>query len=159
VRTLLELAARPDLDDVHIRVDSERLERAMKTPDEILFQVPLLALTLLVIARATKGELLTADMTTWACATLAWHFRGIRDARKRMDWSLALRRRCADALVFLENRGLVSVRETPERRITASADGFAFLRKALKETTELGTLVRALDRAHRAAEQAGLDLP
>ncbi len=159
MRTIAELAARAREVDVHLQVDSERLERVMKTPDEILFQVPLLALTLLVIARATKGELRTADMTTWACATLVWHFRGIRDARRRMDWSLALRRRCADALVFLEARGLAAVRETPERRIAASAQGLAFLRTSRKEATELGTLVRALDRAHRAAEQAGLDLP
>lgn len=158
MRTLKELAEFARGRDVRVRVNSEGLERAAKTPDEILFQVPILALTLLVLARAKKGELLTSEMTTWTCATLARHFRDARDGRRRVDWSFALRRRCADALVFLENRGLVTVLEAPQRRVKASASGLDFLRKALKATSELGVLVRALDRAHRAVGQTGLEL-
>jgi len=158
MRTLKELAEFARSRDVRVRVDPEGLERAAKTPDDILFQVPLIALTLLVLARARKGKLLTSEMTTWAFATLARHLRDVRDGRRRVDWSFALRRRCADALVFLENRGLVTVLETPQRHVKASASGLVFLTNAVKDTSDLGVLVRALNRAHRAVEQMGLEL-
>ncbi len=143
---------------VHLRIDPEQLDRAARAGGGGLFHVPLLALCILVVARAKKGELATADLVAWTGATLSRYFSGIQAARRKLEWSLQHRRRCADALVFLENVRLINVQETPHRTVHCSHQGLDFARKLLRQPDEVGVLVRGLDRSYRAVELKGLEL-
>lgn len=158
MKTLSEIAAAATSSNVRLRLDPHELTRASRDTAEGLFQIPLLALTILVIARARTSGLPTTDVTTWTLATLVRHFDALRVVRGRIQWSVALRRRCADALVFLENVGLASVQEVPVRTLSISGEGRDFVGRLSRNADELGVLVRELERAHHAVEQSGLEL-
>jgi hypothetical protein len=158
VRSLDEIAAEATDARVRLLINTDALKRVSETTVDGLFHTPLLALTILVIARARKSGLPTSDVATWTLAALVKHFGALRLARARIQWSVLLRRRCADALVFLENVGLASVHEAPVRTVIISMNGRAFLGKVLRDAGEIGVLVRQLERAHRAVEQGGLEL-
>lgn len=144
--------------NVHLQVNSENLDRAARSGGASLFHIPLLALCILVIARKKQGEFLTADLAAWSGATLSRHFSGIEAARRKLEWSIEHRRRCADALVFLENIELVTVQETPHRSVRCTDKGLDFIRKLFPLQDEVGVLARGLDRSYRAVEKRGLEL-
>jgi hypothetical protein len=102
--------------------------------------------------------LATSDVSTWTLATLVHHCDALRIARGRIQWSVLLRRRCADALVFLENVELVTIRSTPSRTVTLTDTGRHFIARLRGRADEAGVLVRQLDRAHHAVEQGGFQL-
>jgi len=158
MKSLDEIASQATEANVTLRVDTDALSRVSGTTIEGLFHVPLLALTILVIARARRSGLPTRDLATWTVGTLVKHFEALRLARGRIQWSVVLRRRCADALVFLENVGLAGVREVPMRTVYISTSGRDFILKLARAADEAGVLVRQLERAHHAVEQGGLEL-
>ena len=158
MKLLTEIAAEATEAHVRLRVNTDALSRVSGATVDGLFHTPILALTILVIARARRAGLPTTDLATWTLGTLVKHFDALRLARSRIQWSVLLRRRCADALVFLENVGLASVQEAPVRTVHISANGRDFIGKVLRSTDEIGVLVRRLERAHRAVEQRGLEL-
>ncbi len=143
---------------LHLRVDSEHLDRVARLGNEGLFHVPLLALCILIVARAKKGTLATADLAAWTGATLGRHFSSIEAAHRKLEWSLQHRRRCADALVFLENVQLVVVEEKPHRCVRCTDKGLEFVRSVLGRADEVGFVSRGLIRAYRAVEHHGLEL-
>jgi hypothetical protein len=158
MRTLDEIAAEATNANVRLKVNTDALARASETAIDGLFHTPLLALTTLVIARARKSGLPTSDIATWTLGTLVRHFEALRLARTRIQWSVLLRRRCADALVFLENVGLAGVHEAPARTVHITVNGRGFINNLARGADEIGVLVRQLERAHRAVEQGGLEL-
>ncbi len=115
-------------------------------------------MTILIISRAKKSGLLTKDMATWTLGTLVKHFEALRIARGRIQWSVLLRRRCADALVFLEDAGLAGVHETAGPHDSLNRPGREFVGKLSRSSDEVGVLVRQLERAYRAVDQGGLEL-
>jgi hypothetical protein len=158
MKALDQLAAEATEVKARLRLDSEALTRAAGMTVDGLFYTPLLALTILIISRAKKSGLLTKDMATWTLGTLVKHFEALRIARGRIQWSVLLRRRCADALVFLEDAGLAGVHETPDRTIHLTVPGREFVGKLSRSSDEVGVLVRQLERAYRAVDQGGLEL-
>jgi len=158
MKSLSEIASEATKANVRLSVNTNALARVSGATIDGLFQTPLLALTILVVARDRRSGLPTTDLATWTLGTLVKHFEALRIARGRIQWSGLLRRRCADALVFLENVGLASVRETPFRTVHISANGRAFVLNLIRGAGEEGVLVRQLHRAHRAVQQGGLEL-
>ena len=158
MKSLEEIAREATAAQVRLRIDTATLNRVSSVSVDGLFHTPLLAMTILVVARARKGGLPTVDIATWTLGTLSKHFDALRLARGRIQWSVLLRRRCADALVFLENVGLAGVHENPVRTVHITASGRAYLGKISRGTDEVGVLVRQLGRAYRAVEQGGLAL-
>jgi hypothetical protein len=158
MKSLEEIAAAATEANVRLRINTDALARVSGATIDGLFHTPLLALTILVIAQARRSGLPTSDIATWTLGTLVKHFEALRLARGRIQWSVLLRRRCADALVFLENVGLAGVRELPQRTAMITLDGRAFIGKLSRAADETGVLVRQLERAHRAVEQGGLEL-
>jgi hypothetical protein len=158
VKTLDQVAAEATEANVRLRIDTDALTRAAGTTVDGFFYTPLLALTVLVIIRGRKSGLPTSDIATWALGTLVKHFETLRLARGRIQWSVVLRRRCADAVVFLENVGLAGVHEAPTRTVHITLQGREFVGKLARGADETGVLLRQLERAHRAVEQGGLEL-
>ncbi len=158
MRTLEEITAEATTANVQLRLNMQGLSRAASAGVEGLFHAPLLALTILVIAKARRNGVPTSDVATWALGTLMRKFADLRFVRTDIQWSVPLRRRCAEALVFLENVGLAIVKEAPTRTIYIADSGKTLVRKLTLSADESGVLVRELERAYRAVDQGGLEL-
>lgn len=158
MRRLDEFAEEARKVGLQLRVDTDHLDRVARLASDGLFHVPLLAFCILVITRARKGGLETADLAAWTGAALGHHFSSIQAAHRKLEWSIQHRKRCADALVFLENVALVIVEEKPSRTVRCTTGGLDVVRKLLRRPDEVGVLARGLDRAHRAVEHHGLEL-
>lgn len=141
---------------LHLQVNADRLSRVALQADNGLFQVPLLAICVLVVARARREGLPTADVAVWTGATLTRHFSRDESSRLNLDWSLQHRKRTADALVFLENLEFIAMNEVPNRRITCTTAGLAFAAKLMRQPDEVGMLARGLLRSYTAVEHRGL---
>tara|TARA_R110002096_G_scaffold436021_1_gene665244 strand:- start:117102 stop:117569 length:468 start_codon:yes stop_codon:yes gene_type:complete len=113
---------------------------------DALFHLPILALSLLVVVSAKARAVHTAELSSWTGALLSQHFGGLRVAARKLEWSVTLRARCADALVFLEEAEFVDV-VGERRRIEATQKGKDFIQKAKRDTGEVGILIRALIHA------------
>ena len=158
MKSLDQIVAEVTAAHVRFKINTDALIRVSGTNPNELFHTPLLALTILTITRARKAGLPTSDLATWTLGTLSKHFEGFLAARGRIQWSVPLRRRCADALVFLENVGLAEVRQVPLRTVYISMAGRGFISKLARTADECGVLVRQLERAYHAVEQGGLEL-
>lgn len=151
------LAATRDA-DIRLRVSTEHLDRVARHSPDGMFHVPLLALCILVVAQQQDGKLATADLAAWTGATLGRHFSNIQAAHRKLDWSIAHRRRCAEALVFLENVGLAGVQGDSERNVRCLPTGTALLADLSKRPGEAGVLISGLRRASVAVAHHGLEL-
>ena len=123
-----------------------------RAPESIdaLFHLPLLALAVMVIARRTPFQ--TFAMGRSAALLLAEHFSALRRSPHGLQTSLTLRRRCADALAFLEAAGLVTVSADGRRDVALSPAGRQHLDKMSRDRTELGLFVRQLRVSHERAK-------
>ena len=144
--------------DIRLVVNSSGLNRALTSSIDTVFHVPLLALCILVVTRGEKGALATSDIAVWTAATLSRYFSTMTESRRRLEWALPHRRRCADALVFLESVQLLRVEERPDRQIECTPEGMTFVREMLARQDEVGFFCRGLDRAYRAVEHHGIRL-
>lgn len=115
--------------------------RAPETMDA-LFHIPLLALAIMVIAR--KGSFRTAVLGTQVAMLLVEQFVALRRMPHGLGTSLTLRRRCADALAFLETIGMVSVSQDDERNVSLTQIGKEQLDRGSRDSGDLGLLVRQL---------------
>lgn len=68
---------------------------------------------------------------------------------------MTLRRRCADALAFLEITCLVKVSEDDARNVSLTDIGRRHLQKAFRDKGDLGLLVRQLRTNHERAKARG----
>jgi len=128
----------------NIRLPATRESTAGRAPERIdaLFHLPLLALAVMVIAR--KREFKTILLGRNVALLLTEYFTALRHTPHALETSLTLRRRCADALAFLEAAGLVLVSPDRLRVVTLSGGGKSHLDRAARDSTDLGLLVRQL---------------
>ena len=113
---------------------------------DALFHLPLLALITMVIARRKPFRTMTLGRDV--ASLLVEHFSALRRSPHSLETSLTLRRRCADALAFLEAAGLVVVSDDSQRIVSLSEEGKKRYNGALADRTDLGLLVRQL-RIHQ----------
>lgn len=109
---------------------------------DALFHLPLLALVVMVIA--TRTTLSTVLLGRKVALLLVEHFSALRRSPHGLETSLALRRRCADALAYLEAAELVTVSNDPKREITLTRIGKNRLEVASCDASDLGLLIRQL---------------
>ena len=124
---------------------------------EVLFHTPLLSLTILCISASVKKPFASIEVSNWTGSILSQTFWGPKAANRKLEWSLTLRKRCADAMVFLETMELITV-EGDNRLIKLSDKGKEFCRKGLKREDEFGQLVRGIRRATLDTEIKGFTL-
>jgi hypothetical protein len=128
----------------NLRLPAARESTAGRAPERIdaLFHLPLLALAVMVIARRKPFK---TTVLGWNVALLLTeHFTALRHTPHALETSLTLRRRCADALAFLEAAGLAAVTPDRLRTVTLSDAGKTHLDRATRDSTDLGLLVRQL---------------
>jgi len=115
-----------------------------RAPERIdaLFHLPLLALAIMVIAR--RKPFMTTVLGSNVALLLTEHFTALKHTPHALETSLTLRRRCADALAFLEAAGLVAITADRLRTVTLSGEGKINLDRATRDATDLGLLVRQL---------------
>src|SRR5580658_9467190 len=124
----------------NLRLPAARESTAGRAPERIdaLFHLPLLALAVMVIARRKPFK---TTVLGWNVALLLTeHFTALRHTPHALETSLTLRRRCADALAFLEAAGLVAVSADRLRTVTLSSEGKTNLDRATRDATDLGLL-------------------
>jgi len=109
---------------------------------DALFHLPLLALAAMVIARRTPFQTLSLGRNV--AMLLVEHFRALRGSPHALETSLTLRRRCAEALAFLEAAGLVAVSNNPQRVVMLTPAGKSHIDRASRDAGDLGLLVRQL---------------
>jgi hypothetical protein len=152
VDAFLELMSSND-----IRLSVSAHDAVLVRPPEkadALFHLPLLALAVMVIARHAAFRTIALGRTV--AALLVEHFSGLRTSPHGLETSITLRRRCADALAFLEAAGLTAVTDDSLRFVSLTASGKDRLDLALRDTTDLGMFVRQLRRSHvRALVRSG----
>ena len=115
--------------------------RAPETMDA-LFYMPLLALTVMVIARRTPFR--TVALGRSVAMLLVENFSALSHSTHGLETSITLRRRCADALAFLEASRLVMVSDDGERTVTLTDLGRKRFDNCLRDPSDLGLLVRQL---------------
>ena len=111
---------------------------------DALFHLPLLALAVLVIARKTPFR--TVALGRKVALVLVEHFKALQRSPHGLETSLTLRRRCADALAFLEAANLVSVSKDSRREVTLTTEGRKHLDRGARDASDLGLLIRELTR-------------
>lgn len=156
MRTLDEIAQEAVERGVRLAMDRDSLDRAVRNVPEGLFHVPLISLVILVILQERRGGLQLSDVSTWTLATLLRHSQASGAAKFRNAWSLQVRKRCAEAIVFLENRNFVVVDNRGSRFVSLAPDGREFIRTLFRAPSEAGMLARSLRREYSAVEQVGL---
>jgi hypothetical protein len=134
VDAFLESVASPDLRLPRAAADAAT-RRAPETMDA-LFHLPLLALAVLVIARRMPFR--TFALGRNVALLFVEHFAALRRSPHGLGTSLTLRRRCADALAFLEAAGLVEVSSDSRREVTLSRGGKTQYDRAVRAANDLG---------------------
>jgi hypothetical protein len=99
----------------------------------------------MVIARRTPFR--TVSLGRHVAALLVENFAALRRAPNGVETSLTLRRRCADALAFLEVVGLVAISQDGQRTVKLTRSGKEHLDQSGRASTDLGLLVRQLKTA------------
>ncbi len=136
--------------DLRVPLAHDRRNRLAPETVDALFAMPLLALTILVTAR--KRPFQTMHLGRIVSSALTDLFIALRRSVHSLESSLTLRRRCAEALAFLESARLVSVSEDEKRVVRLTDAGRMKLDRSLRDATDLGLLVRrlgiALERGH-----------
>jgi hypothetical protein len=115
--------------------------RAPETIDA-LFHLPLLALAVMVIAR--REPFVTVVLGRRVAMLLVERFEALRRSPHRLESSLTLCRRCADALAFLETLGLATISSDRQRTVTLTDAGKKHLDRGGHDPSDLGLLIRQL---------------
>jgi hypothetical protein len=109
---------------------------------DALFHLPLLALVTMVVA--AKTPLTTTSVGSKVALLLIEQFGALRRSPHSLEISLTLRRRCADALAFLEAANLVVISSDTKRTVTLTKSGKEGIARARRDSSDLGFLVRQL---------------
>lgn len=150
-----------DLDDFialvsgkNVRLHVESVGAPLRIPGKVdaIFHLPLLSVAIIVAVK--MGQVHSFSVGRCVARLLVEHFGQLRTASNILEWSITLRRRCAEALAFLEATSLVRFDET-SRRIDLSAEGKALLARGLRNRNDVGQLVRGLVRSQSRVIQRG----
>lgn len=129
-----------------------------RAPESIdaLFHIPLLALAIMVISR--RSPFRTVLLGRQVGMLLVEHFAALRKTSDCLETSLTLRKRCADALAFLEAFRLVDVSHDSQRIVTLTKIGKNHIERQSRNTSDLGLLVRQLNNSQgRVSARVGAD--
>ncbi|MHB1766188.1 MAG: hypothetical protein ACYCS1_11870 [Gammaproteobacteria bacterium] len=140
IDTFLGSIAHTDM-RLSVPASSKAPNRAPEAMDA-LFHLPLLALVVMIVGR--RNPFRTVFLGRHVATLLVEHFTALRHALQTLETSITLRRRCADALAFLEAARLVAISKDQQRITSLTEEGKHHLDRAARDGTDLGLLVRQL---------------
>ena len=131
---------------IELSFDNAGSSPPARLSNEALFHLPLLAITILVLAkdkRKTKANQI--GQLVGECFERL--FTGFKGSSQHLGWSANLRVRTVRALTFLEAAGLVDV---GVNRVSATEKGRRVLRDALSDQhSDLNFTLRLIERVYR----------
>jgi len=133
--------------NVELRFDNPREVHPARLSNEALFHLPLLAITILLLAKdRRKPRVDEIGQLIGKCFERT--FTGFKGSSQHLGWSANLQVRTVRALTFLETTGLVEVDKTKDR-ILISRKGRPVIDRALQQDSDLSYALRALERSYR----------
>ncbi|MGY0652640.1 hypothetical protein ACW7GZ_12435 [Luteimonas sp. A537] len=148
-----------------VRAEGLEVEFDHRTPapparlgNEALFQLPLIAITVLMISKGqAKPGVNELGQLVGDCFERT--FSGFLGSAQHLGWSASLRVRTVQALAFLEQAALVEV-QSPEAKVVATPLGRKVLDRALEAGGDLAHNLVLVERSYRnvrVARQLSLD--
>jgi hypothetical protein len=131
---------------VELAFDNPRPVPATRLSNEALFHLPLLAITILVLAKGRR-RLNANELGQMVGECFERTFVGFKGSSQHLGWSANLRVRTVRALTFLELAQLISV---SVNRVTLTAKGKQVLEKVFdREHSDLNFNLRLIERSYR----------
>ncbi len=132
---------------IAIPVDNFSSVRKANLDNEALFQLPFIAMVILVMAKGTsKPSIPKLDRLVGEC--LEQTMPAFKKSNQHISWSANLRVRTVKALSFLEMAGLVEV-EHRKGKLKVSDLGKKVISKALNEDSDLSYNLNIISRQFR----------
>jgi hypothetical protein len=131
---------------VALNDDSSKGTHAVALSNEALFQIPLLAMTILAFAKGQKKPHLSqVGQLVGEC--LERSITGFKGSTQGIGWSANLRIRTVRALTFLEVSGLVSLSRT--KLISTTDQGKKLIDEAFRLDGRLSIALKTIERAYQ----------
>lgn len=133
--------------NIVIKVDKKKLEKPRPLNNDALFQLPLICLVLLLMAK-NKIKPYVSEIGQLVGECIETSMPGFKGSSQHLGWSANLRVRTVTALSFLERTEMV---EVPKRagKIKATKFGQKVIKKALQGDTNLAYNLLQIERAYR----------
>jgi len=142
-----EFFERVRAEGIEIEFDHRAPATAARLSNEALFHLPLIAITVLMIAKGhIKPGVDELGQLVGDCFERT--FSGFRGSAQHLGWSASLRVRTVQALAFLEEAGLVEV-QSPAAKVVATALGRRVLNRALEAGGDLAHNLVLVERSYR----------
>jgi hypothetical protein len=136
-----------DGDGIEVHFDNPRETPTTRLSNEALFHLPLLAVTVLMLAKGRRKPR-SSELGQLIGECFERTFAGFKGSSQHLGWSANLRVRTVRALTFLETAGLVAV-ESNTRRLSATGRGRAVIDTALRQESELSLVLLTVEREYR----------
>jgi len=140
------------LNPITMRVDDFSGVRKDNLDNEALFQLPFIAMVILVMAKGlSKPSVPELGRLVGEC--LEQSMPAFKKSNQHIAWSANLRVRTVKAMSFLEMAGLVNI-EYQEGKVKISDLGKKVISKALNEDSELSHNLNKISRQYRNINKA-----
>ncbi len=134
-------------ESLHIRTENTPKPRPDVLGNESLFHTPLIALTILMLAKShSKPKKDEIGMLVGTCFERS--LESFKGSTQELGWSANLRIRTVKALTFLENTALITVNKSTSR-IEATDSGLKLIERITKEETRLCLCLLTIKRTYR----------
>jgi len=133
--------------DIRIKVDSIYSPKSNFLNNESLFQLPLISLIILLMAK-DKSKPLVSEIGQLVGESLEDSIAGFKGSSQHLGWSANLRIRTVSALNFLEHTNQVEVHNA-KGRIKATALGKKVIKKATDSDDMLAHQLLRISRSYR----------
>lgn len=132
---------------IEVSFDNPRETPTARLSNEALFHLPLLASTVLMLAKGRRKPR-SSELGQLIGECFERTFAGFKGSSQHLGWSANLRVRTVRALTFLETAGLVEV-ESNTKRLSATQRGRAVIETALRQESELSLVLLTVEREYR----------
>ncbi len=133
--------------DVKLTFDNEVLKRPPLLSNEALFQLPFLAMVILMLSKVSrKPKVNEIGQLVGEC--LEKTLSGFKGSSQDIGWSSNLRVRTVKALTFLEVTNLVEI-DQKTKAISATSTGRKIIEAATADTSNLAITLQVVERTYR----------
>lgn len=145
--SLMDFFNEADKLNVHLRISVADSIPTHSLSNEALFQLPLLAMTILALSKGNSKPVLS-ELGQLVGECLERTVAGFKGSSQDIGWSANLRIRTIKALTFLETTRQVQIDEHT-RRITATELGRKIYSGAVKGDSPLAYAMRTIELSHK----------